>query len=89
MNIRSGIMCAKANRTLGFLRRNLYQCPQDVKGAVYKGLVRSVLEYDNCIWDPHVVLQEEIEKVQNKAARFVTSNYYFETGRITEIQDKK
>ena len=33
-------MCTKANKTLGFLRRNLYQRPQDVKEAAYKGLVR-------------------------------------------------
>ena len=24
-------VCSKANRTLGFLRRNLFSCPQDVK----------------------------------------------------------
>ena len=75
-------MCTKANRTLGFLRRNLYQCPQDVKGAAYRGL----LEYGSCVWDPQcVVLQQEIEKVQNRAARFVTSNYSFETGSMTGI----
>ena len=33
-------VCTKANRTLGFLRRNLYSCPQEVKEAAYKGLVR-------------------------------------------------
>ena len=27
----------KANRTLGFLRRNLSACPQDVKESAYKG----------------------------------------------------
>ena len=32
-------MCIKANRSLGFLRRNLYRCPQDVKEAAYRGLV--------------------------------------------------
>ena len=26
-------ICTKANRTLGFLKRNLYHCPQDVKEA--------------------------------------------------------
>ena len=26
-------VCTKANRTLGFLRRNLYSCPPDVKEA--------------------------------------------------------
>ena len=34
-------VCTKANRTLGFLRRNLYSCPQEVKEAAYKGLVPS------------------------------------------------
>ena len=42
----------KANRTLGFLRRNLYACPQEVKEAAYKGLVRPVLEYTGSVWDP-------------------------------------
>ena len=32
---------------LGFLRRNLYSCPQEVKEAAYKGLVRAVLNYDS------------------------------------------
>ena len=32
-------VCTKANRTLGFLRRNLYSCAQEVKEAAYKGLV--------------------------------------------------
>ena len=38
-------VCTKANRTLGFFRRNLSSCPQDVKEMAYKGLVRSILEY--------------------------------------------
>ena len=29
-------ICTKANRTLGFLRRTLYSCPQNVKEAAYK-----------------------------------------------------
>ena len=83
-------MCNKANRTLGFLRQNLYRCPQDVKDAAYKGLVRPILEYGSCLWGPQgVVLQQEIEKVQNRAAGFVTSNYYLETGSMTRILKKK
>ena len=79
-------VCTKANRTLGFLRRNLYSCPPDVKEAAYKGLVRPVLEYGSSVWDPHTHgLQEELEKVQNRAARFVTGNYVFETGSMTGI----
>ena len=59
-------VCTKANRTLGFLRRNLlYSCPKDVKEAAYKGLVRPVLDYGSYDWDPAgVVLQEELGSVQ-------------------------
>ena len=56
-------ICTKANRTLGFLRRNLYACPQEEKEAAYKGLVRPVLEYNGSVWDPSGVgLQNEFEK---------------------------
>ena len=79
-------VCTKANRTLGFLRRNLYSCPQEVKAAAYKGLVRPVLDYVSSVWDtPGVVLQEELESVQKRAARFVTGNYNYETGSMTGI----
>ena len=47
-------VCTKANRTLGFLRRNLHSCPQEVKEAAYKGLVRPVLDYGSSVWDPQV-----------------------------------
>ena len=79
-------VCTKANRTLGFLRGNLYACPQEVKEAAYKGLVRPVLEYSGSVWDTSGVgLQNELEKVQNRMARFVTGNYNFETGSMTGI----
>ena len=74
-------VCTKANRTLGFLRRNLYSCPQEVKEAAYKGLVRPVLDYGSSVWDPPgVVLQEELESVQKRAARFVTGNSIMKLG---------
>ena len=57
-----------------------------VQEAAYKGLVRPVLEYSGSVWDPSGVgLQNELEKVQNRAARFVTGNYNFETGSMTGI----
>ena len=77
------IVCTKANGTLGFLRRK-YSCPPGVKETAYKGLMRPVLEYGSSVWDHHTHgLQKELEKVQNRAARFVTGNYVFETGSIT------
>ena len=79
-------VCTKANRTLGFLSQNLCACPQKVKEAAYKGLVRPVLEYSGSVLGPSGIgLQNELEKVQNRAARFVTGNYNFETGSMTGI----
>ena len=38
------------------------------------------------VWDPHPdKLQEELEKVRNRAARLVTRNYVYETGSMTGI----
>ena len=82
-------ICTKANRTLGFLRRNLSACPQDVKESAYKGLVRPVLEYGSSVWDPSsILLQEELEKIQRSAARFVTGNYIYETESMTGILEQ-
>ena len=79
-------ICTKANRTLGFLRRTLFSCPQNVKEAAYNGMVHPILEYESSILDPHTdKLQEELEKVQNHAASFVTRNYVHETGSMTGI----
>ena len=57
-----------------------------MKEAAYKGMVRPILEYGSSVWDPHPEkLQEELEKVQNSAARFVTRNYVNETWSMTGI----
>ena len=42
-------VCSKANKTLGSLRRNLFSCPQDLKEAAYKSLVRPILEYGSSV----------------------------------------
>ena len=67
-------ICTKAKRTLGFLRRILYSCPQDVTEAAYKGIV--------------LPIQDELEKVQNRATRFVTRNYTREEGSMTGILEQ-
>ena len=39
----------KANRSLGFLPRNLSSCPEGVKEADYKALVRPPVEYASSV----------------------------------------
>ena len=51
-----------------------------MKEAAYKGMVRPILEYGSSAYTDK--LQEELEKVQNRAARFVTRNYVYETGTL-------
>ena len=41
------------------------------------------------VWDPYTQgLQEELEKVQKRAARFVTRNYTREEGSMTGILEQ-
>ena len=51
--------------------------------------MRPVLKYGSSVWDPHTKCpQEELEKVHNRAARFVTRNYTFEEGSMTGILEQ-
>ena len=54
-------ICTKANRTLGFLRRTLFSCPQNVKEAAYKGMVRPILQYGSSVWDPPILILASAE----------------------------
>ena len=57
-----------------------------MKESDYKSMVSQILEYGSSVWDPHTdKLHEELEKVQNRVARFVTRNYVYETGSMTGI----
>jgi hypothetical protein len=39
------------NLALGFIRRNVGLCPEEVKKQAYLALVRSHLEYASSVWD--------------------------------------
>ena len=62
----------KANSSLGFLRRNLYNCPEQIKTQAHYSLVIPLLEYAFSVWDPHTQKNMQgIEKVQRRAALFI------------------
>ena len=81
---------ATANRTLAFVRRNLYPCPQHIKKSAYTTLVRPLLEYSSSVWDPHTkTLVNKIEMVQRRAARFCHNDYKtIEKGCMSEMIGK-
>ena len=79
-------ICNKGNRILGILQRNLSFCSRDVKLAAYKGLLRPVLEYASSVWDPHQThLQDRLESVQRRSARFISGDFSREPGSMTSI----
>ena len=60
-----------------------------MREAAYKCLVRPILEYGSSVWDPHYEgLIDDLEKVQKRAARFVTRNYTHEKGSMTDVLKK-
>jgi hypothetical protein len=64
----------KANKTFGFLRRNINISSTKVKEQAYKSLVRPSLEYSCSVWDPYTKEHiTQLEQVQRRAARYVTN----------------
>jgi hypothetical protein len=77
-------ICGKANKTLGFLRRNLNIGSTSVKEQVYKSLVIPLLEYACSVWDPRLESDiTKIEMVQRRAARYVTNRQRNTSSEVT------
>ena len=78
-------VCSKASRVLGFLRRNFWTAPKEVKHLSYQTLVRPILEYASPAWDPHFKKDvQRIEAIQRRAARFCTGNFK-QTSSVTSM----
>lgn len=77
--------CAKANKKLGFLKRNLKVKDSALKEKAYTTMVRPTLEYCSTVWDPHTKQQAaSLEMVQRRAARWVTGRYH-NTSSVTDM----
>ena len=84
-------ICKKANCTVGFLRRNLRNCPSGCKRNAYRSLPCTL---SPGVWS-HIVgpfLQKDInklEQVQRKAARIASGDYKSRTpGSMQKLLQK-
>ena len=69
-------IASKANRTLGFVKRNVRKTNQSVKELAYKTLVWPQFEYASTVWSPYTKQNiQKIEMVQWQAARWVLDSY--------------
>ena len=60
----------KAYSMLGIIKRNFKYMDKAAFLCLYKGLVRSTVEYNSSVWNPSYMGQiEEIEKVQRRATK--------------------
>jgi len=66
----------KANSTMWVTIRNMgFKSPFKAKKAVYMAMVRSKVEYNSVLWNPHS--KEEmynLERIQRRATNFITNN---------------
>jgi len=71
----------KLTQYYSIIHRHFRYITSDSLVLLYKSLVRSVLEYGNCVWSPYRQLDiEKLEKVQKRATKMVSqlSNYSYE-----------
>lgn len=64
----------KAYRALGLVKHYFNSLDEEAFVILYKAFIRPVLEYNSCVWSPH--LQKDIlkiERVQKKATKCVAS----------------
>ena len=70
------ILCSKAYRTLGLLRRLFSSsCSVQAKKLLYISLVRSQLTFCSPIWRPHLLKDiKSLERIQRRATKFILSD---------------
>ena len=79
---------ANANRSLGFIKRNIKTKSPQIREMAYQSLVRPQLEYASAVWDPHTKDKaHKVEMVQRRAARW-TLNDYARTTSVTSLQSQ-
>ena len=66
-----------ANKTMGFLRRNIRTKDPGIRGVAYKTLVRPILEYSSPVWNPYTRSNiHRIEMARRTAARWTLGRFF-------------
>ena len=69
-------VAARGQSKLAFLNRDLKGCPKKLRDTAYISLIRPAFEYSCSVWHPHKKSNiDKIDKVQRRAARFVSNNF--------------
>ena len=80
------VLYKRAGSTLGFIRHNLRNSPQECRCLAYIALVRSTIEYGAVVWGPYAKQDiDRLERIQRQAARFITRDYKSRSG--LHVQD--
>ena len=78
----------KANRSLGFLKRNLKVSSSSLREKGYMGFVRPQLEYGSTTWHPRLGVENnvayKVEMVQRRAAKWTLKRYH-NTFSVTDM----
>ena len=80
---------SKSYKSLGLIRRHLWQASNKTKQLAYFTLVCPRLEYASSVWDPVNVdyLIRELEMVQRRAARFIFNDWR-RTSKVTPMLEE-
>ena len=77
----------KANRALGFLRRNQKISSRTIKEKAYRAYVRPLIEYAATVSDPQSEKAiDKLEAIQRRAARFVLNRSH-NTSSVSDMLD--
>ena len=73
-HIHTDTVVKKAYRVLGLIRKSFECKDYDVMVKLYKSLVRPIIEYNNVLWGPFYVSDnQKVERIQRKATRIIPS----------------
>ena len=80
-------IAAKANKSLGLIRRSLKPCSTEDKERAYMTLIRPSLEYASSLWNPYTDTDiKRLEQIRKNVARFVCKGYNIATSTSTLVK---